>query len=998
MKKFILLLFALLTVVLVSAQSRSIRGTVVSAADGEPLVGATVIPVGGGSGTATDLDGKFHLTVSNKVSQLTVSYIGMKPVTVPVQDNMTIRLEVSDTRLDEVVVTGYGSGKKLGSIVGSLAVVGEDVFADSPASNFVDALQGQVPGLSIFSNTGEPSSVPANIRIRGVNSLDASNTPLFILDGAPVSSSVFTTLNMNDIENVTVLKDAVSTAIYGSRAANGVIVITTKKGKFGQEAQVTVRANVGWSAPVKNKIKMMNSQQYIQFRDMVNMPVSDEIRNLVNTYGISTDWQDEMIKDNAMTYSLEAAVSGGSENLSYFISLNHYDQDGLIASSGMRREALRASLDAKVNDWFRIGFQSNLGFRSYETNSAASYAGTFYTNNPIVQSYMMLPYDSPRYYTIEDGKIVYGEKAVWYKYSNDADANFVTKLNHGKRSSVTANIMIYEQINPIKGLTLRAQQAVDAYDYRNSSIWHSIDDFVTPMGDKTNFGQYTKRQRGESFERYYSFTYTNTAEYKFNINDLHNISVLAGQESIISKSNQFNVSTTGQPNSSQMLLVNGNSVTMNNVGQEISETAINSWFFNASYDFDNRYFIDASYRRDGSSKFAPDHRWANFYSAGVMWNVIGESFMKPYTWLDDLKLRVNYGTTGNSGIPNYAYFGTVGSGNIYNGGNSLTIGNAPNYDLTWETVKSFDVGVSFSFLNKLYGSADFYVKNTEDMLMEIPYSFTTGYDSGNGNIGSMRNTGVDIELGAHIIRTRDWYWGIRANFNYNKNEITELFNGKEFYSMPDYGLYYEIGKDANQLRTVMYAGVDPRDGKQMWYTKDGNLTKEFNRERDAVSTGKSFIAPWTGGFGTDLRWKNIALRADFAWAAEKYIFNWAHQMVSAAYRAAETNQCVDMLNVWTKPGDITDIPNATETPQGDSRYLENSSFLRMKNLTLQYSLDKKIVNKLGMKGVILHFTGRNLLTFTADGYTGTDPEYENNGVRFAYPNTRQYEFGLEVSF
>ena len=414
MKKFILLLFALLTVVSVSAQSRSIRGTVVSAADDEPLVGATVVPVGGGSGTATDLDGRFHLTVSNKVSQLTVSYIGMKPVTVPVQDNMTIRLEVSDTHLDEVVVTGYGTGKKLGSIVGSLAVVNEDVFADSPASNFVDALQGQVPGLSIFSNTGEPSSVPANIRIRGVNSLDASNTPLFILDGAPVSSSVFTTLNMNDIENVTVLKDAVSTAIYGSRAANGVIVITTKKGKFGQQAQVTVRANVGWSAPVKNKIKMMNSQQYIQFRDMVNMPVSDEIRNLVETYGISTDWQDEMIKDNAMTYSLEAAVSGGSENLSYFISLNHYDQDGLIASSGMRRESLRASLDAKVNDWFRIGFQSNLGFQSYETNSAASYAGNFYTNNPIVQSYMMLPFDSPRYYTIENGQIVYGDKAVWY--------------------------------------------------------------------------------------------------------------------------------------------------------------------------------------------------------------------------------------------------------------------------------------------------------------------------------------------------------------------------------------------------------------------------------------------------------------------------------------------------------------------------------------------------------------------------------------------------------
>lgn len=993
------MLCGLLMVAVVSAQTRTVSGTVVAAADNEPLIGATVVPVGGGSGTATDIDGKFHITVPGSVKEVKVSYVGMKTVTLPLTDGMVVKLEMSDNRLDEVIVTGYGTGKKLGSAVGSLNVVNEDVFANSPAPNFVDALQGQVPGLSIFSNTGEPSATPANIRIRGVNSLDASNTPLFILDGAPVTSSVFTTLSMNDIESVTVLKDAVSTAIYGSRAANGVIVITSKKGKFGQKAKVTVRANVGWSSPVENKIKMMNSQQYIEFRDKINQPVTAEVRELVEKYGISTDWQKEMIKDNAMTYSLEGQVSGGSDNLSYTISLNHYDQDGLIASSGMRRESLRASLESKVNNWLRIGFQGNLGYREYETNSAAAAAGTFYTNNPIVQSYMMMPYDSPYYYTIENGDIVYGDKAVWYKYTGDGDANWLTKLNKGKRSSVTANLLLSEVITPIKGLTIRSQQALDAYDYRNSSIWTAVDNFVTPMGDVTDFGQYTTRQRGESFERYYSFVYTNTAEYRFSINNLHNISVLAGQESIINKSNQFNVATTGQPNNSQMLLTNGTDIDLkNNVGQEIEETTINSYFFNASYDFDNRYFLDFSIRRDGSSKFAPDHRWSTFWSAGVMWNAKSESFFQPYTWIDDLKFRVNYGTTGNSGIGNYKYFGTIGSGNLYNGGNTLILGQAPNYDLKWETVRSFDVGFSFGFLDKLYGSADFYVKNTEDMLMEIPYSFTTGYDSGSGNIGSMRNTGVDVELGAHIIKTRDWYWGVRVNFNYNKNEITGLFNGKQFYSMPDYGLYYEIGKDANQLRTVMYAGVDPRDGQQMWYDKDGNLTKEFNRERDAVSTGKSFIAPWTGGFGTNLRWRNISLSADFNWAAEKYIFNWAHQMVSAAYRATSTNQCVDMLNVWTKPGDITDIPNADQQPQADSRYLENSSFVRMKNLTLQYDFEKKLINKLGVQGLALHFTGRNLLTFTPSGYTGTDPEYENNGVRFSYPNTRQYEFGLEVTF
>lgn len=763
---------------------------------------------------------------------------------------------------------------------------------------------------------------------------------------------------------------------------------------------VTVRANVGWSAAVQDKIKMMNSEQYIQFRDMIGQPVSTQIRELVDKYGINTNWRDEIIKDNALTYSVEGAVSGGSDNLSYSLSLNHFDQDGLIVASGMRREALKASMEIKANDWLRFGFNGNLGYRRYETNSAASYAGKWYANNPIIQSYVLFPFDSPRYYSFADnGDIVYGDKALWYKYSNDANYTEMTKLNSGYRSSVTANLTLYEAITPIKGLTIRAQQSLDAYDYRNSSIWNSIDDFVTPMGDKTSFGQYTTRQRGESFQRYYSFVYTNTAEYKFAINNIHNIAILAGQESIISKNNQFNVATTKQPNASQMLLTNGTEIDLaNNVGQAITETTINSWFLNGSYDFDGRYFLDMSVRRDGSSKFAPGHRWSTFWSAGVMWNAKSEAFLQPVNWIDDLKFRINYGTTGNSGIDDYMYFGTVGSGNLYNGEASLVFGDPSNYDLKWETVRSFDVGFSYSFLNRVYGTADFYVKNTEDMLMQIPYSFTTGFDEGAGNIGSMRNTGIDVELGVHIINNRDWYWGVRANFNYNKNEITGLFNGKQFYSMPDYGLYYEIGKDANQLRTVMYAGVDPRDGKQMWYDKDGNLTKQFNKERDAVSTGKSYIAPWNGGFGTDFRWKNISLRADFNWAAEKYIFNWAHQIVGNPNYATEQNLSTDMLTIWTKPGDITKIPKYGEAPQPDSRYLENSSFVRLKNLTLQYAFDKNILKKLYLQGLAVHFTGRNLLTFTKDGYTGTDPEYENNGVRFAYPNTRQYEFGIEVSF
>ena len=683
MKKFILLLFALLTVVSVSAQSRSIRGTVVSAADGEPLVGATVVPVGGGSGTATDLDGKFHLTVSNKVSQLTVSYIGMKPVTVPVQDNMTIRLEVSDTHLDEVVVTGYGTGKKLGSLVGSVSVVGEKVFENTPSSNFVDALQGQVSGLSIFSSSGEPSAVPNSIRIRGVNSIEAGNTPLFILDGAPVSSSIFTTLNPSDIESVTVLKDAASVAICGSRAANGVIVITSKKGKYGEKAKVTLRANYGFSSMVEDKIDMMDSKQYIQFRDLINQPVSNSVRELVDNYGISTNWRDVIFDNSAPTYSVEAAITGGGDNLSYYISLNHYDQEGIIAQSGMRRTSLRANLNAKVNDWFRIGFASNLGFSRWESNYFSDNSMNNNWNNPMAMSRWMFPYQSDRYYEIDDnGQIHFGDKAQYLWTLGAFTPEYLASTRDFYRSRLTGNIVLNQTINPIQGLNIRAQQAVDAYDSRVNMIQKPQKDFITPMGHKAPASSLTGFNN-QGFTRYYSFTYTNTAEYHFTVEDKHNITALLGQESIISKTNGFGVRTNGQTDQRLLMLTNGTTVAMSNISQSIIESTFNSFFFTGSYDFDNRYFFDITFRRDGSSKFAPDHRWSNFWSTGVMWNAKAEKFLQPYTWLDDLKVSLSYGTTGNSSIDDYMFYGVVGQGkNPYNGGATLGISQAPNYDLT----------------------------------------------------------------------------------------------------------------------------------------------------------------------------------------------------------------------------------------------------------------------------------------------------------------------------
>ena len=1007
MRKLFLILMTLMACSWsLSAQTRTYHGTVVDGSNNEPLIGATIMPVGGGQGVATDADGKFTLKVPANVKQAKVSYVGYATQTVAIRDNMVVKLASSDSDLDELVVLGYGSAKKIGSVVGSVAVVGEKQLENIPTATFIDALQGQVAGLSVLSSTGEPGAPSTAMRIRGVNSLQAGNTPLFILDGAPVSSTVFTTLNPNDIQSITVLKDAASVAIYGSRAANGVVVITSKKGAMGEAPKVTVRANYGWSQIVEDGVEMMDSRQYIEFRDKIGIPVTEEVRNLVDKYGISTNWRDEIFRSAAPTYSVDASLRGGSEIVNYYLSLNHFDQDGIVKHSNMRRETLKAALNVKVNNWLRVGLQTNLGYTKYETTSDVVSGGKVNINNPMVQARFFLPYDSPYYYHFdENGNIVYGDKAACMHYSVNKPytQDFQASIWNRYRTRVTANANLYEQINPIEGLTIRAQQAVDAYDARIN--WETLpyESFTTPMGDHVGgknvpVGSVNTGAEQQSFSRYYSFTYTNTAEYTFNINDLHNFTVLAGEESIISKTDGFGAFVTGYTDKRTMLLTQGVTVTPSDLTHSIVKESFNSLFFKLNYDFDNRYFFEATYRRDGSSKFAPGHRWANFFSVGGMWNAKNEKFLEPVDWLNELNVRISYGTTGNSSINNYLYFGTVGTyENGYGQGQtSWGLSNPANPDLTWETVKSFDVGLHFKVLNILSGDIDFYKKTTTDMLMNIPWSYTTGFGEGTGNIGSMTNTGVDLSLNADIIRTKDWYWGVRANLNYNKNEITELFNGRDYYTLGSTGTRYQVGHSAGEYYVVRYVGVDPRDGKQMWLDKNDNITKVFNEERDAVMTGKSLYAPWNGGFGTNLRWKGLGLQLDFVWAAKKYMMNNDAYFMNNAAQGTSVNQTVDMLDVWTKPGDITMHPGPSETVQFDDRLVEDASFMRLKNLTLTYSLPSKWMKAARLDNVTFHFTGRNLWTVTK--YTGFDPEPSTNMYQFAYPNTRQYELGVEVTF
>lgn len=922
---------------------------------------------------------------------LRVSYIGMQEQEVEIQPTMKIVLKANNELLDEVVIVGYGTGKKLGSVVGSISTVSSKKLEKSPTTNFTDALSGQVSGLSVLSGSGDPSKV-ASIRLRGVSSINAGTTPLFILDGSPISSNVFNSLNPGDIENITVLKDAASTAIYGSRAANGVIVITSKKGKFNEKATVTLRGQFGFSNMVEDQLDMMNSKQYLQFREMLGQPLSQEAQDAINKYGIDTNWRDEIFDSHAPTYTLDANIRGGGSNMSYYLSVNHHDQEGIVDQSGLRRESLRFNFDTRVKKWLKVGMQSNLGYAKYETNNEIEATDNIYATNPAFFARKAMPYDSPRYYTVEDGKLVWGDKAQYLHFSQMPTVGFVNDTRDIKRRLVTANINLFEELNPIKGLTIRAQQALNAFDYRSSNIYYPTDDIVTPMGDtyKGDTGA-----RSESFQRYYTWTYTNTAEYKFNIKD-HNITLLAGQEAIMAKNESFGVMSSGHTDSRQMYLQQGTTVAPNNLSQKLEETVVNSYFFTGSYNYNQKYYFDVAFRRDGSSKFAPGDRWANFFSVGAMWDLKKESFLDAMDWIDELSVKASYGTTGNSSIDDYAYFGLIGSGKKYNGQGSLGISQASNYDLTWETVASANVGLNLRLFNRFSIGADFYHKKTTDMLMDIPYSFTTGFASGPGNIGAMVNKGVDLDLSVDIFNTNDFRWTVKANFNYNKNEITELFNGRDEYALPNYGLKYKVGHSVGELYFVRRAGVDPRDGKQIWYDKDGNLTKIYNEERDAVLLGKDRFAPYTGGFGTEATWKGVTVSADFTWAWKKYMISNDNYFLENPSQSLKINQTTHMLNMWTTPGQVTDVPAASEAIQFDDHLIEDASFLRMKNITVQYTLPKSVLKHLDIQNLNIFFTGRNLLTFTK--FTGYDPEPDTNLVRFGYPNTRQYIFGLELTF
>lgn len=972
-----------------------VSGIVTSSEDGEPVIGATVKVVGSQTaGTVTDIEGRFSLSVSKPGVELEFSSIGMVSKRVKASENMTVVLQVDSHTLEQVVITGYGSAKKLGSVVGSIASVDKKKLESIVTPNFTDALAGQVSGLSVLSGAGDPSQ-SATIRLRGINSIQSSSQPLFILDGAPIDAAFYATLNPADIESITVLKDAASTAIYGARAANGVIVLTSKQGKYSEQVSLSVRAQYGIAGPTSDGVEMMNSKQYVKFRDLIGQPVSDEVRTLVDKYNINTNWRDEMIDNAAPTLDVNATMQGGGQTVNYYISFNHHKQDGLIEMSKMHRNTLNARINARLNRFFKIGFTTNLGVQRYSQNAEWSASGAIYAANPLVFARKAMPFDTPYQYTIdENGKMIKGDRAIGLKYSGMVMPWWYNAHRNYYRNKLTLNTSVTETFTPLEGLTFQALQSINGLESMNHGSFSPYDAFVDGMGNKIDA---MKGSVSASSSRYYQFTLSHTAEWRKQFGD-HYVGILLGEETRIERSRGLSAYSEGQTDSRLLLLPHGTTVAPGDLGDSFGEEVANSLFANAEYNYKEKYYVTGSIRRDGSSKFAPGHRWGTFWSAGAKWDLKKEDFLKDVEWLNDLSLSVNYGTTGNdSGTDSYGYFGSYGVGGLYNGESSLGIASMSNPDLTWETTAKWNVGLNFSIFDRAHFQVDFYRNKSTDMLMSIPYSMTTGFSSGIGNVAAMTNTGVEANVDVDILKTKDFYWSFKANVGYNKNEITELFQGRDEYVLANTGLKMAVGHAYGEFYQVRFAGVDPMTGAPLYYDKDGNKTKKFNEERDAVFLGKKRYAPWTGGFGTNFRYKNVSLIADFAWVAGKYMMINDDYFIANPQLATGWNQRVEMLNIWTTPGQITDIPGAKYDVQFTDQMLQNASFLRMKTLSIQYEFPKKWMQATRyIKGVKVFGIARNLFTITS--FEGYDPEPDMNLVQFNYPNTRQFVFGAEISF
>lgn len=717
----------------------------------------------------------------------------------------------------------------------------------------------------------------------------------------------------------------------------------------------------------------MNTAERIQYEKEIGIDTGKDYDVLSHT---DVNWLDMVFNDRAPLQNYEVSVNRATDRLNYFVSGGFYDQDGIAQSSTFRRYNMRANAEVKASDWLKVGTNSMVAYEEVEQADDGSYA--LYT--PISACRFMLPYWNP--YN-EDGSLASENDGTWTGTGSNPIEWMANNPVTNKKYKVLSTV--FAEITPIKNLTIRAQFGAD-YSH-STAFMQSFPSYIinNEMGTA-----------GRNSSDMLNLTETTTVNYRWELNSDHSFNFLLGQEGVDYRSEGFQVITTGQSND---FLTNISSGTRaSSWADSTTSYSYLSFFGRGEYNYKDLYYADFSVRADASSRFGTGNRWAGFWSLGFMWNLKSEPFLKDIEWLSSAQIALSTGTSGNSSIPDYDHLALVSGKANYEDQAGIYPSQSGNEDLSWEKLWSSNVALRLGFIDRINLDIEFYNKKTTNMLMLVPDSYAlTGEGEHWDNIGAMLNRGVEFNVSADVIRTKDFVWSVNANASYNKNKLLELYNGVQEYEVSTTATKLVVGHSVSEFYINRYAGVNPANGDALWYTKDGQITNEYN-EGDKVMTGKTFDAPWQGGFGTSLAWKGFSLAAQFSWVADRWMFNNDRYFEESNGLYAAYNQSKRLLyDRWKQPGDITDIPRHGVTPQFDDRFLENASFLRLKNVTLAYAFPQRLLSKSNFfSSARIYLQGQNLLTFT--GFTGLDPESSSNVYKAQYPMSRQFTLGVEVSF
>lgn len=1001
MKSLLLAIGLFLSFQLSWGQEIQVSGRVTGEKDGVPIPGVTILIKGTTTGTITDVDGNFSITVPNESSVLVFSLIGMKTQEVKVGTRTNISIQLADEviGIDEVVVVGYGVENRR-DVTGAVASVTSESFEKQPVQSIQKIMQGRAAGVRVTSDSGAPGS-GVSVRIRGTGSINADNSPLYIVDGIQMSPH---DINPNDIESMDILKDAASASIYGAQAANGVVIITTKSGKEGR-TKFNFQASEGVTEVVRH-LDMLNSAEWMElsleamdnyvktyrgnkdkYRDRYYWPLVEEFQDyglIVNEDGSFDysqvpyyDWQDEVFRAGRMQdYQMD--ISGGNEKTSFYVSGSYHGTEGQVIGSDYERYTLRSNLKHQISK--KLSFNTRIALSSSETHGVSD--GSSYAN-PYRTAMLMVPFNSP--YN-DDGS--YNEDKFYGNYDHNVVMEAYYNLKESRNYRASARMAFDYEV--IKDLMFRSTYSMAYVGVRSKSV----------SDPRTKDGKASNGSVGVSLGRSVDLQTEQTLNYTKKINK-HKVNILAGFSFRHHSGCWEGAYGKGLPNHHFQYV--SSTAVPDGVSETASDWKMAGLFSRLNYNYDGKYIVNLTIRRDGSSRFGEDSKWGLFPSASVAWRLSSESFMKSITILDDLKIKASYGITGNtSGIGYYSWRKLYSAGGAYNGQPSIVPSSLGNSELTWEQNKSFNVGVDFSFFSgRIRGGVDVYQAIRDDLLYTRPLPSTTGYGGRTENVGKVENKGYEFIITTVNIKHGDFEWATSFNIAHNENKVKELLGGVQ-----EIGNSLKVGEPVNTYRDEIWAGVNPADGRPMFYDKDGNITYE-PRDEDRVWVGNLDPA-YTGGFGTDVRYKNWSLSALFQFQTGGKAYS------SDFYRTARSGVSMDRNQLqsqfderWQQPGDITWVamPNRsykyyddnprTKPYTSTTRNYLNTDYLRMKNIVLTYDLPKSLIDRVKIDGFQVYAMATNLLTWTT--FKGWDPEFtgEDQGK---YPMGKNYSLGVKISF